>query len=346
MHCCATPSRCCVYTARGLAHYTGGCAVRCHLRRLRSFAGVVSLHTAQPCGCASHPAAAPCPHSGMHYRSLRLLAADSAARVFLTSHIRYSVLCACESSYWPHHTSSISQVLVACYSVAFAEARDHHSMVPWPPPLPPVVGIHRQLQRNCQFPDCHPTLLPEYDPEVGFVRIRTGTCDSMAGGFVTSYADCLGAARELQLQQALDPMRIDNSGYMPGCIYKIGSRSQVYFNEASSAITCSSLHNCICLAHSPPPPWPDKPPSQPPSPPLQPPPPSSPPWPPIRPLPPLSPPLSPLPPTPPSPPLSPPPMICFDMCKDHSGNGVCEDGGRGSVVYPGLCPYGDDCHDW
>ena len=52
-------------------------------------------------------------------------------------------------------------------------------------------------------------------------------------------------------------------------------------------------------------------------------------------------------PSPPPPSLPPsPPMICVDTCPEHSGNGVCEDGGSNSFIYPGLCAYGSDCFDW
>ena len=51
------------------------------------------------------------------------------------------------------------------------------------------------------------------------------------------------------------------------------------------------------------------------------------------------------PPSPPSPP-SPPPGLCTDVCNNGQGNGVCEDGGPGSLTIGGnLCPLGSDCTD-
>lgn len=86
----------------------------------------------------------------------------------------------------------------------------------------------------------------------GYVLISEGTCESMAAGPVTRKAECQTAAAALYSDPTATRQR--DSSYPAYCW--LGHDTLYYNSYSASTQECSETHECICVAHSPSPPFP------------------------------------------------------------------------------------------
>ena len=136
-----------------------------------------------------------------------------------------------------------------------------------PPPLLPPSSPPPLRPPDGPPPPPLPPLLPP--GSLAYVLVRSGSCESAAGGAVTSASECEIAARSLGLA--------DTTAYSAGwphspaycTFFSSTATSSLNFNtDRASTSPCRDTSQCVCIAHSPPSP---SPPASPPSPPASPP---------------------------------------------------------------------------
>ena len=149
-------------------------------------------------------------------------------------------------------TTSRDPCSESTHCICVANSPPSPPLPPFPPnlaPLPPPPS----MPMSPSPPPSPPPPPPVPPGSRAYVSIDRGSCDTMAGGPVTSRTECEGAAHELGVDYLTLQSNFRTYTKPPFCWYHT-TYDHLYFNGITeSPIPCSTTTPCICVGHSPPP---------------------------------------------------------------------------------------------